>query len=46
MLPDLIVPSESEKLKKIEKIFLEGNPTPKQIEMFEEMAGRALLHPA
>ena len=24
--------------KKIEKIFLEGNPTPKQIEMFEEMA--------
>lgn len=38
LLPDLIVPSESEKLKKIEKIFLEGNPKPKQIEMFEEMA--------
>lgn len=38
LLPDLIVPSEGEKLKKIEKIFLERNPTPKQIEMFEEMA--------
>lgn len=38
LFPDLVVPSEDEKLKKIEKIFLEGNPTPKQIEMFEEMA--------
>lgn len=38
LFPDLVVPSEDEKLKKIEKIFLQGNPTPKQIEMFEEMA--------
>lgn len=38
LFPDLVVPSEGEKLKKIEKIFLEGNPTPQQIEMFEEMA--------
>ncbi len=38
LFPDLVVPSEEKKLKKIEKIFLEGDPTPKQIEMFEEMA--------
>ena len=38
LFPDLVVPSEDEKLKKIEKNFLERNPTPKQIEMFEEMA--------
>lgn len=38
LFPDLVVPSEDEKLKNIEKIFLEGDPTPKQIEMLEEMA--------
>ena len=38
LFPDLGVPSEDEKLKKIEKIFLEWNPTPQQIEMLEEMA--------
>jgi transcriptional regulator with XRE-family HTH domain len=37
LLPELVEGTEAEKIKNIEKIFLEGGPTPSQIETIEEM---------
>lgn len=38
MLPELVEGTEAEKLENFEKIFLEADPTPSQIEALEEMA--------
>lgn len=38
MLPELVEGTEAEKLENFEKIFLEADPTPSQIEALEDMA--------
>ena len=37
LLPGLVAGSEAEKIENLEKIFLEADPTPGQIETIEEM---------
>ena len=38
MLPELVEGTEAEKIENFEKIFLDADPTPSQIEALEEMA--------